>query len=326
MRLASKLKMYHKWWKAWGTLPVAPWVAAAAYYRASQFGEAAKLYRIGLGIYPSHPAALSASLDLAYCLFKSGAIEEAHTELKSIVGRSPKSREAYIRLAALQMWLGQSLEAAWTMRRALRNVDADGELVGGFLLAVLENGGPKYLRNEAMGEAEKLLAAGVSHPKLSVALAKQKIKEGDAGLGRIELESLANENNASRDAVLAYSEVLVQEGKIAQSRQHLRRLMTVSSEHPRVLSLLAESYLKSGAFYNTEYAVQLATSACQKSNWVSPREMHVLAEAYFHAGDKIAAHLVASKAKDAGNKLLGTYPEAKNLDRLIESVSTGTQA
>ncbi len=317
--------MYHRWWKAWGTLPVAPWVAAAAYYRASQFHDAAKLYRIGLNLYPHHPAALSASLDLAYCLFKSGAIEEAHRELKEIVAKNPKSREAYLRLSTVQMWIGQSLEAAWTLRRALRNIDPDGELVGSFLLAALENGGPKYLLIEALNEAEKLVSHGLSHPKLNVALSKYKIFQGDRGLGKIELEALANENTATREAVLAYSELLLQEGKIEQSRQHLRRLMSGFSEHPRVLSLLAESYLKSGTFYNTDYAVQLATNACQKTNWSSAREMHVLAEAYFHAGDKIAAHLVASKAKDAGSKVLGTYPAAKNLDRLIESVSTGTQ-
>ncbi len=325
MGIASTIKLYHRWWKAWGTLPVSAWVRAAALYRAGKFEEAISSYESGLARYSAHPAAISAHLDLAYCLFRAGRFDEALQTLKFIVGRTPLVREAHIRLATVQMWLGQAIEAAWTMKRALQLMRSDAELVGTFLAAVVENGGPRFLLNEAIEEAARLPENEV-HPKLQVARARLKILQNEPGQGRTELEALAIDANATRDAVLAYAEVLVEDGKIAQARQHLRRLMNGASEHPRVLSLLAESYLKSGPFYNTEFAAQLATNACQKTNWCSPREMHVLAEAYLHDGDKISALLVASKAKEAGSKLLGAYREEKTLDKLIETLSTGTQA
>jgi hypothetical protein len=54
--------------------------------------------------------------------------------------------------------------------------------------------------------------------------------------------------------------------------------------------------------------------------------MHLLAEAYYHSGDKISALVVASKAKQAGTRLMGTYRDVRMLDELIESLSAGTQA
>ena len=325
MGIGSTIKLYHRWWKAWGTLPVFAWVRAAALYRSGKFEEAISHYERGLKKHPAHPACLSAQLDLAYCLFRSNRFDEALQALKFVVARTPQAREAYVRLATVQMWLGQAIEAAWTMKRALQAVKPDAEMVGMFLLAVIENGGPRYLINEALEIAAKLPACD-EHPKLQVARAKLKILQDEPGQGKVELETLASDANATRDAVLAYAQTLVDDNRIAEARQHLRRLMTGAADHPRVLSLLAESYLKSGPFYNTDYAVQLATSGCQKTNWTSPREMHALAEAYRHAGDKIAALLVASKAKDAGSKLLGSYREEKTLEKLIETLSTGTQA
>jgi len=319
---SSTVKLYHRWWKAWGTLPVGTWVRAAANYRAGRFQVAVNEYRIGLNEAPHHPAAMSARLDLAYCLFKAGDLETAARELKFVISQSPVSREGYLRLANIQMWLGQKVEAAWTMRRAMRNVPRDAELVGTFLLALIENSGPSYLLKEAIRESIQLKD---THPKLEVAKARLKILEGQITQGTNDLEALAIEKGASREAVLAYAEILVADGKIAQARLHLRRLMTSSTSHPRVLSLLAESYLKSGPFYNTDYAIQLATNACQATNWVSPREMHILAEAFYHAGDRIAALLVASKAKEAGRRLLA-YREFNDLEKLIQNLSVGTQA
>jgi len=84
--------------------------------------------------------------------------------------------------------------------------------------------------------------------------------------------------------------------------------------------------MKAGPFYNGEYAKQLAIGACQLTNWSSPREMHLLAEAYYHTGDKISALVVASKAKQAGTRLMGTYRDVRVLEQLIESLSSGTQA
>ena len=137
---------------------------------------------------------------------------------------------------------------------------------------------------------------------------------------------MATATNTSLEDIMLFSEVLLEEDKVAYARQQLRRALVVAPEHPRLLSLFAQSYLKSGPFYNPEYAKQLATQACQSSGWESPREMHILADSYFHEGDKVFALLVASKAKQVGNKLLGAYRGVKTLDKLIEDLSAGTQA
>ncbi len=324
MRIFSTLHLYQRWWKAWGSLPVHAWVKAASLYRAGQYREAIMLYQQGLTDHAKHPAMQCAKLDLSYCLFKTGKYSEAETYLKEIVEENPRMREACVRLANLQVWLGQSLEAAWTLHKAIRHNEPDSEMAGLFLNAVLENGGPDYLLSEAITLGRKLGKESNAHVRLKVALARLKIIQGDKGEGETELESLANVENASRDAVLAWAEQLLENGQIAQARYHLRRLMHVASDYPRVLSLLAQSYLVSGPFYNIEFATQLATTACQNTEWASPREMYVLAEAYYHSGDKMSALLVASKAKDAGNRLLGTYPEAENLDALLETLNAGT--
>jgi hypothetical protein len=54
--------------------------------------------------------------------------------------------------------------------------------------------------------------------------------------------------------------------------------------------------------------------------------MHTLAEAYALSGDKMSALLIATKAKDTGGRLLGSYRDAKHLDKLIQRLSVGTQA
>lgn len=161
---------------------------------------------------------------------------------------------------------------------------------------------------------------------MRVARAKLKLFHGENDAGRQELERLVIEFPYSREVVLALSEILLSEGKISLARHHLKKLVGTAAENPRVLSMLAESYLKSGPFYHCEYAVQLAVNGCQLFNWLSTREMHILAEAYYHTGDKVSALLVASKAKDEGNKLVGCYKHAKNLERLINDLSSGTQA
>ena len=90
--------------------------------------------------------------------------------------------------------------------------------------------------------------------------------------------------------------------------------------------MLAETYLRSGTMYNAAFGKQLATQACIATNWLSPREMHVLAEAYYHTGDKLAALLTASKAKQAGSGLVGQYAKSHHLDQLIESLTDGPLA
>lgn len=320
-----------KWWKTWGTLPIYSWVKAAALYRKGQFAAAEKHYQRGLERHPTHPANFCAKIDLAYCQFKLGRLDEAEHELRLVSTQLPQSREAYLRMARLQMWRGQSLEAAWTIRRALRNVPVDPEFAALYLIAALDSGAPGYLLNEALQVSKSVENSEKPSVKLQAARARALMNtKSSTGVeyqtARTELAQLSAATNAPYESIILFSEVLIAEGKIAHARRLLRRALHSAADYPRILSLLAETYLKSGPFYNAEYAKQLATTACQNTTWTSPREMHILAEAYYHVGDKVSALIIASKAKELGSKLLGTYRDTKTLDRLIESLSSGTQA
>ena len=330
MSLIRDFRLYSKWWKTWRTLPVFAWLKAASYYRNGKFDAAISLYKRGLEKQPEHPAHICARLDLAYCLFRVGRLREAEEHLLLAAAQAPDSREAQLRLVHFQTWTGRSLEAAWTVRRALRRMKADTELVAAFIHAVLDNDGPAYLLKEATEALSKLTVSSGGDPKslhkLEVARARLLLIRGQVQKGEAELARLAGQSQTSVQAVLSYAQLLIRQRKVAFARQQLRRGLILAPNHPQILSTLAESYLVSGPFYNPDYAVQLATNACQQVEWLSPRTLHVLAEAYYHLGDRMSALLMASKAKQAGSRLMGAYREAQSLERLIESLSSGTLA
>lgn len=317
---------YREWIRRWKTWPVRPWIKAAALYRSGRFEEAEPFYRSGLTTHFQHPARISALLDLSHCLFRSRQFDEAEACLRQAVFAAPQEREAYIRLARLQLWLGFATEAAWTMRTALQRVPADPELIAIFITAVVECGGISYLLKEVREHLGSVHIEADIYPRLEVAKARLDILDGDPVDGRTRLAELSARDKAPLDGVIAFASLLLDEGKVAYARHHLHRALTVSPEHPRVLTLLAKSYLTEGAFFEPDYAVQLATTACQVTAWRGIHEMHVLAQAYAFCGERISALLVASRAKDTGRRLLGCYRDAKNLDQLIERLSTGTQA
>lgn len=316
------VRHYSNWWKTWRSLPVFDWVRAADLYRAGRYESAEAFYRAGLADHLHHPARFSARLDLAYCLFKQRKLKDSEMELRMVATSSNLPREGYLRLARLQLWSGFPLEAAWTIKRALQRVEPDGEMVASFLLAVLENGGPDYLLNEAVAYLDKLTPFDREHKLLKVALAQLKLHCGDYEGGKAELATLCAKPNAPFEAFIPYVTILLrEEGRIEECKHHLRRAMAVAPDYPRLLSLFAELYLVSGESYNAEFAVQLASAACQQTNWSSPREMHILAESYYHQHDRFAALIMANKAKSAGTKVLGAYKDSRSLDKLIESLS-----
>jgi hypothetical protein len=53
--------------------------------------------------------------------------------------------------------------------------------------------------------------------------------------------------------------------------------------------------------------------------------MLTLAQAYILAGDKAAALLVASRAKDTAARLIGAYPEVARLEQMLQSSASGSQ-
>ena len=323
--MMNYLALTKNWWRTWKTLPVFTWVRAASYYRAGNFIQAQKMYEKGLEKYKGHPAEYCARLDLAYCLFKINEFDEAEKHLRFVVSNYPNLREGYLRLAKLQLWTGHPLDAAWTIRRAIRQIEMDASLIGLFIIAVLENGGPSYLVREVIEGCDKV-GNNRDIPDFVAARARLDMIRGNEERGRQELEALSKRVDVSFQALILFAEVLLAEGEITRARRELKRALSAEPENPRVLSLFAEIYLHDGPFYNPQYAVQLATRACQNTNWSSPRCMHILAESYYSVGDKVSALVMASKARKEGTRLLGEYKDVRNLDLLIENLTAGSLA
>lgn len=321
----SGTKVFFKWWATWKSIPVLSWVRAALLYKSGRFEQAITLYDKGLASHPRHPARYCAQLDKAYCCFKLKRFHEAEEILKDVVAEIPRSREAHIRLARLHMWTGNYLEAAWCARRALLSVPSDPELVALFLISLLENGGPSYLIDDAVGEFLQV-SSDENPPILEVARACLWMHRGERERAISLLAQIAALPSPPFEAYMYLGEALLKNGQASQARKQLRMALMLAPEYPRLLSLCAESYFVGGTFYNPEYAKQLATTAAQNASWLSPWAMHTLAEAYRLSGDRMAALIMASKAKEVGIERLGSYRNSKRLDDLIENLSSTTLA
>jgi predicted Zn-dependent protease len=325
-RLRKKLLSYRDWMVRWRSLPVRSWIDAAELYEAGNFAAAIPLYKKGLEDHPHNAAKINALLDLAHCLFREGKYQDAEMHLRQATATAPDVREGYVRLARLQLWLGYASEALWTVRVCIQRTSLDPELATLFITAVVESGAAP----SAVAEAEALLSqlhcdAG-GFPRLEVARARLAVFSQRCEAAREDLSKLASRDRGPFDAVVAFAEVLISEGKLAYARHHLHRALAVAPEHPKVLRLLARSYLQDGVFFEPEYAVQLALKACQVTNWRGIHELYILAQSYVATGDKVAALLAASKAKEIALRLLGGYPEVDRLERLLQGATAESQA
>ncbi len=323
--LKKKVRTYGDWLSRWRCLPVAAWIQAAEHYQKGDFHTAAELYKQGLLSNPNSPAKLNALLDLAHCLFRLRRFEEAENFLRQATVTAPHERESYVRLARLQLWLGYATEAVWTMRVCIQRVSADPELAALFITAVVESGG----NSSTIDESRELLATlhcDHGFPRLEVARARFALLLDEGVASRDNLSKLASIDRGPFEAVVAFAEVLLKEGKLAYARHHLHRSLLVAPEHPKVLRLLAQSYLAPGIFFEPAYGVQLAQKACQATAWQGVHEMLTLAQAYMATGDNAAALLVASRAKDVAARLIGAYPEVARIEQMLQGSETGSQA
>ncbi len=321
-KVFGNLRLYYRWIRTWKTVPVISWIKAARAFKDGRFVEAEKFYSDGLKSHPKHPARYSALLDLSYCQVKNKQIKRALNNLQHIVEHRPLMREAAIRLAKLQIWAGRFLESALTMRRFMKSGVHSADEVALYLLAVIENEGPKYLIKEAVEYARKF--DGKETPLLEVSMARYYRFMGKNEEAKEMAMKLSSTHSAPFEALILAAEILLEENGGIFARHFLRRALAKNPEHPRALSLLAETYLADAPYRSVEYARQIALTACQNTNWESPRELHVLADAYIDLGDKMTALLIASKAKEVGSRLLGSYKDINSLDELIESLYSGT--
>lgn len=294
------------------------WIKAADEFQVRNYAKAISLYSAGLRRHPNHPAASSAKLDLSFCQQQRSDIRGAIETLKSLVMEDGSSREAVLRLYKLLRDLGQNKDAAWVIRRFLRNSGPDSEFVAHMTLALLACDATEAMLSEPLEMKERASGgASTQITKLAEAMLGIRRKESSA---RQDLWKLASSSEACKETLLCYAEVLLTEGKIALARQTLRRAHGADRNCSRTLVLFAKSYLASGPFYSPEDARQLAEQACLVSGWGSLTAVHILAESYHHLEDSTNALLVAYKGKDLmrGN---GSETESALVDQLIHNLS-----
>lgn len=320
MTISNSIKVYLQWWRTWKTLPVLSWIRAANLYREGRYQEAASFYSVGIRRHLHHPARISARLDLSYCLFKMKKVTEAERELSAVVAEFPEHREAYIRLARIQLWVGRCTEASLILQKGAELFEGDAEISALLLFALIDQRAPRQQIVEASNRAKRAGEITPGHKLLRVAQARSLWYLGDREGGRTRSQALALEEPALFEAVVTYAEILLEEKRIDEAMRHMRRALQVSPNHPRVLSLLARAYLFDSENYNPEFSQQVAITACQSSSWASPRDMHILAEAYLRTGDRLSALMTASRAKDIGAQSKREYAHEGTLDKLIEDL------
>ena len=260
-------------------------------------------------------------MDLARCLSAQGKLLEAEQYLRKLTIQLPHSRRVHKALFSLQLRSGLTLDAAWTMRRACRYITLEEDLIGLYLYCVVENGGPSFLIDEVQQLVQSLKKAGRGSLLIRAAMLRRMLElHGYAPNHLKKLEAMAEEDEATIEVMLLAADALLRAAKVASARRILRLALRRDPSHPRVLSLFAETYLRSGPFYNPEFALQLSKDGCAQSSWRSPREMHVLAEAFFHLNDTLSALGVAKRARREGRRLFGAYRDSVELERLIDTL------
>ncbi len=123
-----------------------------------------------------------------------------------------------------------------------------------------------------------------------------KLSEGDTAMEEIVAVAEGKDVEGLWLWIIAGQKLLDRKEPI-RARKLLKRALAAEPRSPRVLSLLARTYLVSGEGYNPDFAVQLATKACQHSGWQSARAHAVLAECFYHSGDKLAALTVVQGSR-----------------------------
>lgn len=320
--MKSKIALYARWWQTWKSLPVKPWVKAAAFYRGGSFREASLWYQKGLAQNPFHPARFSARVDLAFCLQKLGKLAEAKEHLRYVINNQPDFREAYLRLARLQLLLGHAVEASWTVRSALRFLSTDAELLGLYMFSAFETNSAPDVRNEALRLIDTITNEQHKDSLLKFCLLRREIEAGNIVYAWEELTSFIDSEPRCVEAMLYFSRILIRSQQFSMAKGYLDRALRERPDNPVVLASLAAFYLAKSEFFNAAYALQLAQSACQASEWSNPRALITLANAYFVSGDRGAALLVASRAKDVRSSLLEIFRDEERLESFIQGLSS----
>ncbi len=316
MFLFSKHSHIRTWWnwvRTWRALPVRSWIKAEVLFEKGRFPDAVEYYRLGLATASRHPARIAAAAKLAHCLCKTGQFRDAVLTLEKAVREDPSRRDTYVRLTKLDLWLCRPKDAVSAIKECMSRTRPDAEIAGLYLLAALECGESSQGVDEAYSLARQFNTSRSSTPLLRTALARYDLIKGNRHRARSALARLCLEQRTPIEAFVVMGELLLRDGSTEHARKYLRKALSVSPQHPKVQTLLAESYLTEGPTRAPEYALQLASNACRVSQWKHPHSMHVLAEAFYQCGKRTDALLVAHKAREVGSSCQGgSFSESDN--------------
>ncbi len=303
------------WWKLWKTLPVTDWIRGAELFRSGEFKRALFYYERGLNRHSNHAAAYCARLDFAYCLYQENEINKSVTELEKLVSAGAQLKDAYLLLAKLQLILGRNKDAVSTMKRCLTFLPDDVQAALCYAHVMFEsetNGATMKLVKDFVGSfRERLSLDDPMHVAVDAALATYECYFGDEEVGERLLARALASGVAPFEAIMLRGERWLEQGRVTQAREQLERAAKCCPADPRPYMRLAESYLLEGELLEPEYAVQLSTVACKRSNWQHRECLEVLRAAYIHIEDRDMVELIE-------DRLRALAPEA-HLQRIEEA-------
>lgn len=316
----NTIQAVHNWLYAWRTVPVWNWIRASSLYKNGQFETAAAYYMKGMN--RNHPAKIHALADAGFCYFKLNDLKKAEECLRKVIELDPAHASASMLLAKVLHRCGRACEAAQILRESFLHEEPDIERLGFFLYTVIEYDGPSYFIDEALKRSSNETRIGIdSSDLMQLAIAALLIKSKKFHRASLILDNAISKHSCAVEAFILKAELLMHRYEIEEAIHILQEGFAVDPNHPRALSLMAELYLKAGDTFNAEYAGQLALKACQNSAWRSVRELHVLAECYYHAGARAEALMLANSARELETRTYGSYKNTVHLERLIESLS-----
>lgn len=299
--LLSRPKLIVEWYRMWQTLPVTPWLRAADAFINKDFKLAVEYYQRGLAKKPNHPARHCAVMDLAYCRYRTGGLEEANELLSSLTSQSVALRDAYLLQAKISDFFGKAESALQIVSDGLMLFPDDLKLMLAYLHTSLFNG----LYHARLGEIREhiltlkrtLLLDDDRQVLIDSALAHYELRCGDGeGAERMIARVLAT-GRAPHEIVLLRGERLLAQRRVLQAREQLGRVMRMAPRNPRPVRLLAESYLLPEEFHEPDYAEQLATLACKMTNWKNVECVDLLSRVYDEKGDTSTAELLGERCR-----------------------------
>lgn len=313
------------WWKAWKTVPVFSWVAAARAFRHREYRKALRLYENGLRKKPNHPAAHCAQLDRVYCLVQLGEITEAIDSLCSLIKkRKDGAADTYRILSRLFWMVGEDRRAREVLRKATYEFPLDAELFSMFVYSLVED-------NESLTEAEFLresIEARLQAPNISdrdkrylkAAQAYYLHRCGSGDEGEKALAAVIAQAKAPVEAMLSWAECLLEKERYQQAREHLSRCVKHVPRDPRATYLLAHLYLTPSKYLQPFWALRLAQQACQQSSYRNTDCLQLLAECYRSVGDDAGAELVECRVIELRSEREIDFERIKEVGHNIEQL------